>query len=187
MFQAPQILHCQASLRGGSYMVSWLRSCKISFKNLKSMHVEMSWWILKPLRNWWQLFDVHCTTVFNNCCQEAATNRKIKILDRISSTNPCKVSNSSLTDTFIKLIFTLTVSLFVSLNLHRDMSWQQETPLRIVRLVTIWSEGWGDMLSLNLCQSFVEFIPDWSCLWLAWNLSIIDLPNRVFDWKLKLG
>ena len=101
MFQAPQILHCQASLRGGSYMVSWLRSCKISFKNLKSMHVEMSWWILKPLRNWWQLFDVHCTTVFNNCCQEAATNRMIKILDRISSTNPCKVSNLSLTDTFI--------------------------------------------------------------------------------------
>ena len=31
------------------------------------------------------------------------------------------------------------------------------------------------MLYLNPCQSFVEHIPDWSCLWLARMLGIIDI------------
>ena len=30
------------------------------------------------------------------------------------------------------------------------------------------------MLYLNPCQSFVEYIPDWSCLWLARMLGIIE-------------
>ena len=43
------------------------------------------------------------------------------------------------------------------------------------------------MLSLNPFQSFVEYIPDWSCLWLSRMLGIIDIDIGIGTTNIMIG